>query len=160
MRKIIDKIIEILCTIIMGVMVIAVCWQGFTRFVLKNPSTVTEEMLRYLLVWTTMVGAAYAYGRRKHLSIGVLTKKLSPAGQKALDIGVQAIVIAFCVIVMIMGGLRRVTTAQGQISAALGIPMPYIYACLLVSAVLFIFYALIFILEDVKAMQQSKERRA
>ena len=62
--------------------------------------------------------------------------------------------------VMIMGGLRLVTTAQGQISAALSIPMPYIYACLLVSAVLFIFYALIFILEDVKAMRQSEERSA
>lgn len=80
MRKIIDKVIEVLCTIIMGVMVVAVCWQVFTRFVLKNPSTVTEEMLRYLLVWTTMVGAAYAYGRRKHLSIGVVAKKLPPAG--------------------------------------------------------------------------------
>lgn len=160
MRKIIDKIIEVLCTLIMGIMVVAVCWQVFTRFVLKNPSTVTEEMLRYLLVWTTMVGAAYAYGRRKHLSIGIVTKKLSPAGQKALDIGVQVVVIAFCVIVMILGGWRLVTTAQGQISAALSIPMSYIYACLLVSAVLFIFYALIFIMEDVKEMQTKPERSA
>ena len=77
------KIIEVLCTIIMGIMVVAVCWQVFTRFVLKNPSTVTEEMLRYLLVWTTMVGAAYAYGRRKHLSIGILTKKLSHGAESA-----------------------------------------------------------------------------
>lgn len=160
MRKIIDKVIEVLCTIIMGIMVVAVCWQVFTRFVLKNPSTVTEEMLRYLLVWTTMVGAAYAYGRRKHLSIGVVAKKLPPAGQTVLDIGVQAVVVAFCVIVMILGGRRLVTTAEGQISAALGIPMPYIYACLLVAAVLFIFYALLFIAEDVKQLQSKPERSA
>ena len=43
MRKIIDKIIEVMCTAIMGYMVLAVCWQVITRFVLKNPSTVTEE---------------------------------------------------------------------------------------------------------------------
>ena len=67
MRKVIDKIIEVLCTLIMGYMVLAVCWQVITRFILKNPSTLTEEILRYLLVWTTMVGGAYAYGRRKHL---------------------------------------------------------------------------------------------
>ncbi|NBH79988.1 TRAP transporter small permease [Clostridiaceae bacterium] len=156
MRKIIDKVIEVLCTIIMGVMVVAVCWQVFTRFVLKNPSTVTEEMLRYLLVWTTMVGAAYAYGRRKHLSIGVVAKKLPPAGQKLLDIGVQAIVILFCIVVMILGGSRLVNTAQGQISAALGIPMPYIYACLIVAAILFIFYAALFILEDIKEMKTER----
>lgn len=156
MRKIIDKVIEVLCTIIMGVMVVAVCWQVFTRFVLKNPSTVTEEMLRYLLVWTTMVGAAYAYGRRKHLSIGVVAKKLPPAGQKLLDIGVQAIVILFCIVVMILCGSRLVNTAQGQISAALGIPMPYIYACLIVAAILFIFYAALFILEDIKEMKTER----
>ena len=37
MRKAIDKIIEIMCTLIMGYMVLAVCWQVITRFVLKNP---------------------------------------------------------------------------------------------------------------------------
>ena len=103
MRKVIDKIIEILCTLIMGYMVLDVCWMVIARFVLKNPSTTSEEVLRYLLVWTTMIGGAYAYGRRKHLSITMLTKKLSFRGQKILDIGVQAIVIAFCVIVMILG---------------------------------------------------------
>ena len=40
-RGLIDKIIQILSTIIMGVMVIAVCWQVITRYILNNPSTVT-----------------------------------------------------------------------------------------------------------------------
>lgn len=126
MRKIIDKIIEVMCTAIMGYMVLAVCWQVITRFVLKNPSTVTEEILRYLLVWTTMVGGAYAYGRRKHLSINMLAKKLPARAQKLLDIFVQAIVIAFCVVVMIIGDLRLVETTFNQISSALHLPMPYV----------------------------------
>ena len=40
-RGLIDKIIQVLSTIIMGVMVIAVCWQVITRYILNNPSTVT-----------------------------------------------------------------------------------------------------------------------
>ena len=154
MRKIIDKIIEVMCTAIMGYMVLAVCWQVITRFVLKNPSTVTEEILRYLLVWTTMVGGAYAYGRRKHLSINMLAKKLPARAQKLLDIFVQAIVIAFCVVVMIIGDLRLVETTFNQISSALHLPMPYVYASILVGGVLIIFYAIIFILEDIKAMRE------
>lgn len=90
-RGLIDKIIQVLSTIIMGVMVIAVCWQVITRYILNNPSTVTEEALRYLLIWVTMVGGAYAYGRRKHLAITALSKRLSFKGQKILDIFVQAI---------------------------------------------------------------------
>ncbi|WP_318361590.1 TRAP transporter small permease [uncultured Agathobaculum sp.] len=160
MRKIIDKIIEVMCTAIMGYMVLAVCWQVITRFVLKNPSTVTEEILRYLLVWTTMVGGAYAYGRRKHLSINMLAKKLPPRAQKLLDIFVQAIVIAFCVVVMIVGDLRLVETTFNQISSALHLPMPYVYASILVGGVLIIFYAIIFILEDIKAMRELPQTAA
>lgn len=157
MRKFIDMVMKILCTFIMGIMVVAVCWQVITRFVLNNPSTVTEEALRYLLVWTTMVGAAYAYGKRKHLSITILTKKMNPVAQQLIDIAVQVLVIGFCVIVMIMGGMRLCATAADQSSAALGIPMPYIYSCLLVGAVLFIFYALIFIGEDLKKLKELKK---
>lgn len=113
-RGLIDKIIQVLSTIIMGVMVIAVCWQVITRYILNNPSTVTEEALRYLLIWVTMVGGAYAYGRRKHLAITALSKRLSFKGQKILDIFVQAMVILFCVVVMIGGGTRLVNTAAGS----------------------------------------------
>lgn len=160
MRKIIDKIIEVMCAAIMGYMVLAVCWQVVTRFVLKNPSTVTEEILRYLLVWTTMVGGAYAYGRRKHLSINMLTKKLPARGQKVLDIFVQAVVIAFCVVVMIVGDLRLVETTFNQISSALHLPMPYVYASILVGGVLIIFYAIIFIFEDIKAIREMPQTAA
>lgn len=160
MRKIIDKIIEVMCAAIMGYMVLAVCWQVVTRFVLKNPSTVTEEILRYLLVWTTMVGGAYAYGRRKHLSINMLAKKLPARGQKVLDIFVQAVVIAFCVVVMIVGDLRLVETTFNQISSALHLPMPYVYASILVGGVLIIFYAIIFIFEDIKAIREMPQTAA
>lgn len=157
MRKVINKIIEIMCTLIMGYMVLAVCWQVITRFILKNPSTLTEEILRYLLVWTTMVGGAYAYGRRKHLSINILTKKLPRNGQKILDIVIQAVIILFSVIVMIMGGMRLVSTTSNQISAALRLPMPYVYASVVVGGVLIIFYSLLFIVEDIKEMAAEQD---
>lgn len=107
-----------------------------------------------------MVGGAYAYGRRKHLSINMLAKKLPARAQKLLDIFVQAIVIAFCVVVMIIGDLRLVETTFNQISSALHLPMPYVYASILVGGVLIIFYAIIFILEDIKAMRELPQTAA
>ena len=76
-------------------------------------------------------------------------------GQKILDIFVQAMVILFCVVVMIGGGTRLVNTAADQLSAALQLPMPLIYASVPVGAILFIFYALIFIGEDLRDMKQG-----
>lgn len=159
-RGIVDRIIQVLSTIIISIMVIAVCWQVITRYVLNNPSTITEEALRYLLIWVTMVGGAYAYGRRKHLAITALAKRLSYRGQKMLDIFVQAVVIAFGLIVMISGGTRLVQTAADQLSAALLLPMPLIYISVPVGAVLFIFYALIFIGEDIRDMKAGSDTDA
>ena len=107
-----------------------------------------------------MVGGAYAYGRRKHLSINMLAKKLPARGQKILDIFVQAVVIAFCVVVMIIGDLRLVETTFNQISSALHLPMPYVYASILVGGVLIIFYAIIFIFEDIKAIREMPQTAA
>jgi len=45
-RFYVDKVLEWLLVVIMGVSVINVLWQVFTRFVIKNPSTYTEELAR------------------------------------------------------------------------------------------------------------------
>ena len=44
------KSIEIFLMILMSVMVIAVVWQVFTRFVMNSPSTFTDELSRYLMI--------------------------------------------------------------------------------------------------------------
>lgn len=60
-------------------MVVGCFWQIFTRFVLNNASSWTEELLRYALTWLTMLGVPYAYRKRTahfHRFIQVyLTKK-------------------------------------------------------------------------------------
>ncbi|NIX00358.1 MAG: TRAP transporter small permease subunit, partial [Phycisphaerae bacterium] len=53
----------------MGVLVIDVTWQVITRFVLKNPSSWTEELATYLLIWVGLLGAAVALHRGAHLGI-------------------------------------------------------------------------------------------
>ena len=68
----------------------------------------------------------------------------------------QAVVIAFSIIVMIVGDLRLVETTSNQISAALHLPMPFVYASILVGGILIIFYALIFIAEDLKAIAEHR----
>ena len=57
---------------------------------------------------------------------------------------------------MIMGDLRLVETTFNQISSALHLPMPYVYASILVGGVLIVFYSIIFILEDLKALKGAE----
>ena len=61
--KIINKILGTVISVLVAVMVLACCWQVITRFLLNDPSQWTEEFLRYALIWMTMLGAPYAYGK-------------------------------------------------------------------------------------------------
>lgn len=72
MKKL-NKVLEYILAFLVVVMVVGCFWQIFTRFVLNNASSWTEELLRYALIWLTMLGVPYAYGKEQHISIGFIT---------------------------------------------------------------------------------------
>ena len=63
--KILNKILSSVLAFMVAAMVVVCCWQVITRFVLGNPSKYTEEILRFALIWLTMLGAPYAYGAKQ-----------------------------------------------------------------------------------------------
>ena len=128
----------------MAVSVVNVLWQVFTRFVLSDPSSYTEELARYLLIWIGLLGAAYASARLLHLAIDLLPRRLSGTPGIVVDLAVSTCVLAFAVAVLFVGGLRLValTLSLGQTSAALGIPIGWVYLVLPLSGLLIAGFAL------------------
>lgn len=55
LRKTIDKILGNLLVFLMAVLVLDVLWQVFSRYVLINPSSYTDECAGYLLIWGGIV---------------------------------------------------------------------------------------------------------
>ncbi|WP_100407542.1 TRAP transporter small permease [Bacillus solitudinis] len=147
MRKIVDTVTAVLTCSLMTVMVIVACWQVFTRFVLNSPSTVSEEFLRYSLIWLTMVGAAYAYGKKKHLAVVFVARKIPEKYQIIVRLLVEAIVMIFIVVILLFGGIKAYQNAIGQVSSAIGMPIQYLYLSLVVSGVLFLFYLIVHLKE-------------
>jgi len=147
----IDKALGTVLISLMTGMVLAVSWQVFTRFVVRRPSSVTEELARFLLVWIGVLGAAYALRTRSHLGIDVLVGRLSGLRRRVVEIAVYVSVILFAFFVMIVGGLRlvRLTFALNQISAALGIKMGYVYLVIPLAGVLVVYYSAAFIVQVV-----------
>ena len=68
-RNGLDKFMEILCSTILAAMVLIVLYQVFARKVLNNPNTVTEELVRFGLVWVAMLASAYVVGKKSHLCV-------------------------------------------------------------------------------------------
>ena len=106
--KIINKILGTVISVLVAVMVLACCWQVITRFLLNDPSQWTEEFLRYALIWMTMLGAPYAYGKDQHLSIRVLVDKFQSKNQIRTKIAVEIIVLILSIAVFIVGGIMQV----------------------------------------------------
>ena len=148
----VDRALGWVLVVLMGAAVLNVLWQVFTRFVLANPSSFTDELARYLLIWVGLLGAAYAGGKRMHLAIDLLPTRLTGRAQHALGVFIEACVFVFALFVMVIGGLQLVslTLLLGQTSAALQIPLGYVYLVLPLSGLLLMFYAVLFMTEHIR----------
>lgn len=142
--NIIDQLLERLLVALMAIMVVVVTWQVVTRYVLNDPSSYTAELATYLLIWVSMLGAAYALRLRAHLGIDIFTAKLTGSSKRFSEYAVYAMIIVFSILFFVYGGiyLVYVTLTVNQLSAAFQVPVGYVYLVLPVSGLLMIFYSL------------------
>ncbi|MEP0711025.1 MAG: TRAP transporter small permease, partial [Algoriphagus sp.] len=140
-----DKWIAHLLVILMALMVLNVTWQVVSRYVFQSPSSFTDELSRYMLIWIGMLGAAYVAGKNEHLAIDILLTKLDEKAQDKLMILINCCVLFFALVVMVIGGSNLVylTFVLEQRSAVLQIPLAYIYGIIPFSGVLVIYYQVV-----------------
>lgn len=142
LRLKIDKILSRFLIIIMGLMVVNVLWQVFTRYILGDPSSFTDELARYLMIWIGVLGAAYVSGKDMHVAIDLIPSRSSEKTQKILKKIVSILIVTFSFLALVVGGSRLVYISYilGQQSAALQIPLAFVYMVLPLSGVLIIYY--------------------
>ena len=78
-------------------------WQVITRYLLNDPSTVSEEAARYLYVWVVFFGAAAAISTRSHIGMPFIVERL-PAGVRFVtNLITQGLSVVFCVAIVVYG---------------------------------------------------------
>jgi TRAP-type C4-dicarboxylate transport system permease small subunit len=145
LRSIIDKTLYWVLVSLMALMVINVLWQVASRFLLQSPSSFTDELSRFLLMWVGLLGAGYATGNKMHLAIDLLPNHLQgKTSGTRLNMLVNILVALFAILVLIWGGanLVYITLVLEQPSAALGIPLGYVYTVIPLSGVLTLYYSI------------------
>lgn len=144
MRQKLDKILESVLSLLLGLMVLNVLWQVGSRYLLNDPSAFTDELSRYLLIWVGLLGAAYASGKGMHVSIELLERKLDDRQKRFQQIFIQFVVAIFAILVLISGGIRLVYISfkLGQTSSAMQLSLGYVYLALPLSGLLICYYSL------------------
>jgi len=88
--------------------------------------TWSEELSRYLLVWSTFLGAGCVYKKMGHISVTAVRDLFPPSAQKAMLAASHALCGAFFLLAVYYG--IKYTGIQGrQLSAAMRVPMPWMY---------------------------------
>jgi TRAP-type C4-dicarboxylate transport system permease small subunit len=157
-KKLLDRSLELLVTVSMGVLVVDVVWQVFTRYILRDPSSWTEELATFLMIWVGMLGASVALNRGAHLGIDYFVSKLSPKKGLYAALFVFAVISVFALLVLIVGGIQLVIRilATQQVSPALGLKMGYVYLAVPISGFFLVFYSLELFAETVLALSKGQ----
>ena len=137
MKKL-DKILDIVMRFIMAVAMFALLaggtWQIFTRWILKDPSTFTDEFLRYVLIWASMIGSAYCFYKDEHLALDLVKSRVKGGAAVVLNIFIEAATLFFVCYVFIYGGATLAMNAL-NISSVMHIPFSILYSILPISGV-------------------------
>ena len=125
-EKVLDAVMRFLMAISMLTLVVFGTWQIFTRWVLQNPSTFTDELLRYVLIIAGMIGSAYCFYRDEHLALTLITDKAKRPFKVILEIFIELCILFFVIYVFIYGGIKLSSTAT-NLSSVMRIPMKTLY---------------------------------
>ena len=142
------RFLRILCFLLMLLMVAVIFAQVVARYILSNSLSWSEELGRYLFVWMTFIGSAIAVRNKLHVSLDMFVCHLPRALQKFCLLISYVSMIIFTSVV-IYGGYKFFIKGSNQISAAMQLPMHYVYIVLPVGGGLILFYLLKNLYEDI-----------
>jgi len=128
-RKFIDNInkyLQYASIISMAAMLLVIFSQVIFRYVLHHSLTFSEELARYLFVYTVFFGIAVVARQNGHIVMEVLTQKLKGRVAKYTKIIVYICTLSF-VIILFYNGIRMMILTSYQLSPALRISMSYVY---------------------------------
>lgn len=148
-KVVVNWLLSRIAAVLLSVMTILVLIQVFTRYVLGAPADWTEELVRYFLIWTGFIGAAYAFSARQHMALTLVRDRMGGAGAKVLAIIIDALILIFAFAVIVIGGFQLAGAAMVERSALLGVSRGLVYLVAPISGIFIVLVQLINIYEDV-----------
>jgi len=152
MRKINDLlawVCGLLVMIMVPVMTIDIFVQVVMRYVFSSPFMWSEEVARYLLVWISCLGSAYAVRKGMHISIAFVKKMFPGYVRVLMTITSHVIVMVFFVLCIYHGWIDSIEEWT-QRSAAMQIPMTFPKMAIPVGFGLMVLFNLELLIEDLK----------
>lgn len=139
--KPLKSVVEFLTAILFSALVAVTLLQVVARYVFNAPLTWSEELARYLFIWTTLLAASLALEKGVHMGLDKIFSVLPPRVHAALTLFNHLAVTLF-LIYLVLKGYELAMSVMGTPSIALGIPMGWPYLSVPVGGALMILFNL------------------
>lgn len=140
--NVLDKIMIGVLIVVLSTMVVVGTMQVLWRYVLEQSLSCSEELMRYLYVWATMLGVGAAIRRK---SFACIDSFLDFVGAKSFSVKRIMQVVSFIIQIFVFGlliifGTQFMMRGLAQTSPSLPISMACVYAAFPVGGVLGMLY--------------------
>lgn len=122
------------------------------RYCFQSAIFWTEEMLRYIMVWITLIGMSICVSEDSHISIDVLSNLIKPKHRKILKIVLNILGLIFGLFFLYVSTKFVIQIkSTGQVSATIwDTPMYIIYSCFPIGFLLYAVRSVEMIIKFVK----------
>ena len=129
------RAIEAVVIALMGIITVLVIGEVALRGLAGTSLIITDELARYLMIWTAMLSAAVLVYEDGHVRTTILPDALSP--RAAAVVYFIADLVVLCFLAAVVGSSLALMLAMGeQNTITLGVSMLWFYAALPVCAAL------------------------
>ena len=147
--NLLNIIIKWFLAILMMIITFLTFYQVVLRYVFNNAPSWSEELVRFLFIWCSFVGAAIGIKEHIHIGVDVFVNLLPRRLTHLVAVFVNVGIIIFSVY-MIFYGWEVTIMTHGQPSPAMGIPMSWIYISIPVMGFMLLIYCSIEIIKEWK----------
>lgn len=149
-----ELLLSQIATVILAIMSVLIIYQVFTRYVLNDPSGLSQEMLIYLMIWLSFIGSAICFSKGFHLSLPIVFDSLPKKQQNWLTV-FSAMLTLGLACVIIYGGIHAMVKNAAFVSPMLQLSMSVLQSILVISGIYFALMQLKQVIETVHLNRET-----
>ena len=128
-------VIERICALLMGIMVVVIWFEVVERYFLQLGFTWTEEFSRYVMIWAALLAVSCGAFYREHIGLNIIKRLLPPKAARYLEIFLDLISLSFFAF-LAWYGIGMTKEGMTQFATIFGMTMVVPFAAVPVSSAL------------------------
>lgn len=152
----IERTLELMTILTFTLLISVIFLQVFARFFLPKSPSWTEEISRFLFIYSVMSAAPLALQKGEYVKVDLILNKFADKTRRVLNI-ISLFFITIFSSIIAYEGITFGSLGIGQTSPAMGISMHIPYFSISFAGLFLTFYGILLIKDQIKQKGEKKE---